>query len=48
MKAQLAVAERLLREGTVEGLIFHPTMSADMDVPAVNVSKEWIRARSSR
>jgi len=44
MKAQLAVAERLLREGTVEGLVFHPTMSADMDVPAVRVSKAWIRA----
>lgn len=43
MKAQLAVAKRLLEEGTVEGLIFHPTMSADMDVPAVNLSKEWIR-----
>ena len=48
MKAQLAVADRLLRDGTVEGLIFHPTMSADMDVPSVNVSKEWIRARSIR
>lgn len=47
MKAQLAVAGRLLREGIVEGLIFHPTMSADMDVPAVNVSKEWIRVNAS-
>ncbi|MBQ3343594.1 MAG: hypothetical protein IJG84_16965 [Kiritimatiellae bacterium] len=43
MKHQLAVAEKLLRNGTVEGLIFHPTTSADMDVPSVNLSKEWIR-----
>ena len=48
MKAQLAVADRLLRDGTVEGLIFHPTMSADMDVPAIREAKEWIRSRSSR
>ena len=48
MKAQLAVADRLLGEGIVESLIFHPTMSADMDVPAVRISKEWIRVRSGR
>lgn len=45
MKAQLAVADRLMRDGTVEALVFHPTMSADMDVPSINISKEWIRER---
>ena len=44
MKAQLAVAGKLLRDGTVGGLIFHPTISADMDVPSVNISKDWIRS----
>jgi len=43
MKALLVIAGRLLREGTVTSLVFHPTMSADMDVPAVNISKRWIR-----
>ena len=48
MKAQLAIAGRLLREGTVTDLIFHPTTSADMDVPSVNISKQWIRDLSER
>ena len=26
------------------GLVFHPTYSAALDVPAVNLAKQWIRA----
>ena len=44
MKEQLAIAGKLLRNGTVGGLIFHPTMCADMDIPSVNISKAWIKA----
>ena len=40
----LAFALRLLREKVVTGLIFHPTYSAALDVPAVNLAKQWIRA----
>lgn len=47
MKAQLAVADRLVREGTIEALVFHPTMAADMDVDSINISKEWIKERSA-
>ena len=44
MEMQLEFAERLLREEVVTGLIFHPTYSAALDVPAVNLAKQWIRA----
>ena len=44
MEMQLAFARRLLREKVVTGLIFHPTYSAALDVPAVNLAKKWIRA----
>ena len=43
MEMQLAFARRLLREKVVTGLIFHPTYSAALDVPAVNLAKKWIR-----
>ncbi len=43
MEMQLEFALRLLREGVVTGLIFHPTYSAALDVPAVNLAKQWIR-----
>ena len=35
---------RLLREKVVTGLIFHPTYSAALDVPSVNLAKQWIRS----
>ena len=44
MEMQLAFALRLLREKVVTGLIFHPTYSAALDVPSVNLAKRWIRA----
>ena len=44
MAHQLACAGDFLADGTVDGLIFHPTFVAALDVPAVNLSKEWIRA----
>ena len=44
MEMQLEFALRLLREEVVTGLIFHPTYSAALDVPAVNLAKQWIRA----
>ena len=43
MEMQLEFALRLLREGVVTGLIFHPTYSAALDVPSVNLAKQWIR-----
>ena len=43
MEMQLEFALRLLREEIVTGLIFHPTYSAALDVPAVNLAKHWIR-----
>lgn len=44
MRRQLAFAERFLADRTVDGLLFHPTFAAALDVPAVNLSKEWIAA----
>ena len=29
-------------ESFIDGLIFHPTFAAALDVPAVRLSKEWI------
>ena len=43
MEMQLEFALRLLREEVVTGLIFHPTYSAALDVPAVILAKQWIR-----
>ena len=42
MRRQLEFARRFLSDGTIDGLIFHPTFAAALDVPAVKVSKEWI------
>ena len=44
MEMQLEFALRLLREKVVTGLVFHPTYSAALDVPSVNLAKQWIRA----
>jgi len=43
MKMQLDYARRFLADGTIDGLIFHPTYAAALDVPAVNLAKAWIR-----
>ena len=42
MRQQLAFAERFLSDRTIDGLLFHPTFAAALDVPAVQLSKEWI------
>ena len=44
MEQQLENATSFLADGTVSGLIFHPTYAAALDAPAVNLAKEWIRA----
>ncbi|MDD4016961.1 MAG: twin-arginine translocation signal domain-containing protein [Kiritimatiellae bacterium] len=44
MENQLAFARELLREKVATGLIFHPSYSAALDVPAVNLAKKWIAA----
>ena len=42
MRQQLEFARRFLADKTINGLIFHPTFAAALDVPAVKVSKQWI------
>ena len=42
MERQLAFAQEFLATGVVDGLIFHPSYAAKLDVPAVKLSKEWI------
>ena len=42
MRQQLSFAERFLADRTINGLLFHPTFAAALDVPAVNLSKQWI------
>jgi len=42
MTQQLECARRLLASRTVNGLLFHPTFAAALDVPAVSISKAWI------
>ena len=44
MAMQLENAASFLSDGTIDGLIFHPTYAAALDVPGVNLAKEWIRA----
>ena len=44
MAMQLDCARKFLADRTVTGLIFHPSFAAALDVPAVKLSKEWIRA----
>jgi hypothetical protein len=43
MEMQLEFAGRLLREKVITGLIFHPSYSAALDVPSVNLAKKWVR-----
>ena len=42
MKHQLDLAERWLKSGEVEGLIFHCTPLCDMNMEAVEFSRRWI------
>ena len=44
MEKQLEYALRFLRDGTVSGLIFHPSYLASLEVPSVRLSKDWIAA----
>ena len=44
METQLETARKFLADGTVSGLIFHPSFAADLDLPSVRLSKEWIAA----
>jgi len=48
MRRQLAFAERFLADRTIDGLLFHPTFAAALDMPSVNLSKEWIRTHGER
>ena len=44
MRQQLDIARQFLADKTINGLIFHPSFAAALDVPAVKVSKQWIAA----
>ena len=48
MELQLGFASKLLADRTIDGLIFHPSYSAALDVPAVNLAKAWIKANGER
>ena len=48
MRRQLACAERFLADRTVDGLIFHPTFIAAMDMPSVRLSRQWIAAHGEQ
>ena len=48
MSQQLAFAERFLADRTISGLIFHSTFAAALDVPSVNLAKEWIAGHGER
>ena len=46
MEAQLAATTRLLASRAIDGVIFHCTPLVDMDLDAVRLSREWIRAHA--
>ena len=48
MEMQLENAASFLADGTVTGLIFHPTYSAALDAPAINLAKKWIRENGEK
>ena len=48
MASQLAQTSRLLAAKAIHGVIFHCTPLVDMNLDAVNVSREWIRANADR
>ena len=42
MKSQLAVAHKLLKEHTIDGLIFHCTPFVAFDLDSIRICREWI------
>ena len=48
MIRQLTFAERFLDDRTINGLIFHPTFIAAMDMPSVKLSQLWIAKHGER
>jgi hypothetical protein len=48
MQQQLEYAGRFLADGTISGLIFHPTYSAALDVDSVKLAKAWIAENGER
>ena len=42
MKSQLAVAYKLLKEHTIDGLIFHCTPFVAFDLESIRICREWI------
>ena len=48
MEMQLECASRFLADRTLDGLIFHPTFVADLDIPAVRMAKAWIAANGEK
>ena len=48
MREQLAATSRLLARKEIAGVIFHCTPLVDMNLDAVNISREWIRQNASR
>ncbi len=48
MERQLAQTSRLLALKQIHGVIFHCTPLVDMNLDAVNVSRQWIQANSAK
>lgn len=48
MAEQLGSAERLLADRTVDGLIFHPSFAASLDLDSVRTAKRWIAENGDR
>ena len=48
MERQLRFVERLLDDRALSGLIFHCTPLVDLDLDAVRISREWIKANRER
>ena len=48
MAKQLEYARKFLADRTIDGIVFHPTFVAGLDLDAVKVSKAWIKANADR
>lgn len=48
MEKQLEYARKYLADRTIDGLVFHPTFVAGLDLDAVKVSKVWIADHADR
>ena len=48
MERQLAATSRLLSQKAIDGVIFHCTPLVDMNLDAVNVSRNWIKKNGCR